>query len=172
MFTSVQHERIVATFERHSARFVSAGETLQMASNADHRAIWTQVFKDRDRPTTSYRPTWEFDRDTGRGKAVTVHDIFKELADAPHSFEHDVLYGALGSDIVHSGPFSLSRIMAMTNRKFVLRPMPVRDLCTIALASSNTAMLLVLDSFTQFLGLDLSNEITSLKEEAKANPYV
>lgn len=165
MFMSVQHERIVATIDRHNDRFIAAGVTV----DPYHHAISTHVF----RGTKSHRPTWEFDRVTRKGEAVSVHDLFREIADGTHSFEHDVLYGALGSDIVHSGPFSLTRIQqTMGNRRtFVLQPTPVSDMCSIALASSNVAMFLVLDSLTQYLGLDLSAELASLKAKSQADPY-
>jgi len=169
MFTSVQHERVVGTVERHKDRFIAAGASAELKADPYHRAIWKHVFGDKK----SHRPTWEFDRTTRKGEPVSVHDVFKEIAEGKPSFEHDVLYGSLGSDIVHSGPFSLSRILAsMANRQtFVLRPTPVADMCTIALASSNTAMLLVLDSLTQYLGLDLSAELDRLKAKSKADPY-
>jgi hypothetical protein len=44
-------------------------------------------------------------------------------------------------------------------------------MCTIALASSNVAMFLVLDSLTEYLGLDLSAELGPLKAKSKADPY-
>jgi uncharacterized protein DUF5677 len=169
MFMSVEHERIVGTIDRHEDRFIAAGATWEVKSDPYHRAISKHVFGDKK----SHRPTWEFDRMTGKGAAVSVHDVFREIADGKHSFEHDVLYGVLGSDIVHSGPFSLSRIQhAIGNRPtFVLQPMPVSDMCSIALASSNAAMFLVLDSLTEYLGLDLSAELAPLKATSKANPY-
>lgn len=82
-----------------------------------------------------------------------------------------MLYGALGSDIVHSGPLSLGRILGWLNSRetFVLAPMPTADGRTIALASSNTAMFLVLDSLTEYLGLDLTSELSALKATAQAD---
>jgi hypothetical protein len=44
-------------------------------------------------------------------------------------------------------------------------------MCTIALASSNVAMLLVLDSLTEYLELGLSAELWPLKAKSKAVPY-
>jgi hypothetical protein len=116
---------------------------------------------------------WDANPGTGRFEPVSVYEIFREIADGTHSFEHDVLYGALGSDIVHSGPLSLSRIVRGLGdrRTFELKPMPVSDMCSIALAASNTAMFLVLDSLTQYLGLDLSAEMDPLKATWKTNPY-
>jgi hypothetical protein len=49
--------------------------------------------------------------------------------------------------------------------------MPKRDLCTIALASSNTAMYLILDSLTQYIGRDLSAELEPMKVRAAVDPY-
>ena len=54
---------------------------------------------------------------------------------------------------------------------FVLKPMPAVEACSIALASSNTAMFLVLDSLTQYVGLDLSVELGKLKAQAQGDPY-
>jgi len=51
-------------------------------------------------------------------------------------------------------------MQAMDGRRtFLLRPTPSIDLCTIALASSNTAMFLGLDSLTEYPGLDLSADL-------------
>lgn len=174
MFLSVVHERVVETIERHKGRFISAGADPKVSSDAYHRAIRTLVFVDtKGRPTKSDRPTWDFDRVTGAGQPVNVAKLFREVAGAQESFEYDVLYGALGSDIVHSGPFSLAHtLQALDGRQtFLLRPIPVIDLCTIALASSNTAMFLVLDSLTEYLGLDLSADLDPLKAKSKVDPY-
>lgn len=175
MFLSVQHERIAETIERHKGRLVAAGAIPDVPSHPYHRAIWTHTFQDtkKQRPTRSSRPTWEFDRNTRKGEPVSVHDMFREIANANHSFEYDLLYGVFGSEIVHSGPFSLSSIQRlMGNREtFVLKPMPVPDACIIALATSNSAMVLVLDSLTEYMGLDLSAELEQLKAKSKEDPY-
>lgn len=174
MFTSVQHERYAATNNRYAARFAAAGATPEVRPDPYHQAIWTHVFRDnKGKPTTSDRPTWEFDRNTAKGQPVGVRHLFHEIADANFSFEHEVLYGALCSDIVHSGPLNLMSIQRLmgNRRTFVLQPMPVPDTCTIALASSNTAMVLVLDSLTEYLGLNLSAELDALKAKSKVDPY-
>jgi hypothetical protein len=174
MFTSVAHERIVGTVNRHKSRFVAAGAESDISSDPYHRAIWTHVFREKNgNPSKSERPTWEFDPITGKGEVASVKKLFREIAGAEESFEYDVLYGALGSDIVHSGPFSLARTLhGLGNRQtFVLRPTPNADLCTIALASSNTAMFLVLDAFTQYIGIDLATELDLLKTRSKVDPY-
>lgn len=169
MFISVQAERVVQTVHRHHDRFIASGAESEPKSDPFHRGVWKYVFGDK----RSYRPTWELDRATGKVEPVTVHDVFKEIAGGQPSFEHDVLYGAIGSDVVHSGPYSLSRILALMGEQqtFVLKPMPAVEACTIALASSNTAMFLVLDSLTQYVGLDLSVELGKLKAQAQADPY-
>lgn len=176
MFLSVAHERIVAIVNRHRDRFIGAGADPNMASDPYHRAIWTHVFRDRKgRPTKGERPTWNFDRLTRRGEPASVRALFEEIADSQTSFEYDILYGALGSDIVHSGPFTtLTRMRQRTigdRATFSLAPMPISDMCTIALASSNVAMFLVLDSLTQYIGLDLSAELASLKAKSHTDPY-
>jgi hypothetical protein len=172
MFTSVQHERIAATVERHKARCTADGAAVDVLPDPYHQAVWEHVFRDeRGRRTKSDRPTWEFDC-TGTGTPVSVRGVFQEITEAKNSFEHDILYGALGSAIVHSGPFSLLSIQRMMSdaETFVLRSIPIPDLCTIALASSNTAMFLVLDSLTEYLGLDLSNELGKLKADLNVAP--
>ena len=174
MFTSVQHERVAATLQRHGERFAAAGATTDVASDPYDRAIWCVTFRDeKGRPTRSERPTWEFDDTTKQGKAFKVSDLFREIAGGAHSYEYDVMYGAIGSDIVHSGPFSLTHtLQRMGNRStFLLEPMPVREMCTIGLALSNAAMFLVLDSLTEYLGLDLSAELEPLKAKSNADPY-
>jgi hypothetical protein len=174
MFLSVQHERVGATVHRHEARFLAAGATPEVPSDPYDAAVWGHVFRDRkkDRPTRSQRPTWKLDPDTGQLLEVSVRELFTEIADGEHSFEHDIVYGALGSEAVHSGPFSLLSIQNAMGRPetFVLRPCPVPDECIIALAVSNTAMVLVLDTLTEYIGLDLSAELTALKANARADP--
>ena len=176
MFLSVQHERIATTVQRHGERFTAAGASPAVLSDPYHHAVWTHVFLDNKKnktvPTRSQRPTWKLDSDTGRLHDVVVRDLFKEIADGEQSFEHDVLYGALGSEVVHSGPFSLLSIQSALGRQdtFTLGPVPVGDECTIALAVSNTAMLLVLDTLTEYIGLDLSGELARLKAQAATDP--
>lgn len=172
LFLSVAHERIVETINRHRKRFAQAGAGAEVDSSSYHQAVWRTVFQDsKGKPTRSDRPTWNFD-DTRASEPVSVKAMFQEIA-GEHSFEHDVLYGALGSDIVHSGPFSLARIeQTLVDKKtFTLGPCPSRELCTIALASSNTAMFLVLDSLTQYIGLNLSAELDPLRKQAATDPY-
>jgi len=73
MFTSVQHERVAATLQRHAGRFVAAGATTDIASDPYHRAVWSVTFRDeKGRPTRNERPTWEFDDTTKQGKAFKV----------------------------------------------------------------------------------------------------
>jgi hypothetical protein len=139
-------------------------------------AYGTHTLRDatkKSRPTRRYRPTWAFDRHRRQGRSVSVQGLFREITDRQDSFEHDVLYGALGSDIVHPGPFSLLSLQRQISRRdtFVLRPTPNSGLCTIALASSNMAMFLVLDSLTEYLGLDPSAELDELKATAQTSPY-
>jgi hypothetical protein len=174
MFTSVQHERVAATLQRHTDRFAAAGATTHVTSDPYHRAIWSVTFRDeKGKPTRSERPTWEFDDTTQQGKPLRVSDLFREIAGGVHSYEYDVMYGAIGSDIVHSGPFSLSHtLQRMGGRStFILEPMAVQETCTIALALSNSAMFLVLDSLTEYLGLDLSAELEPLRAKSNADPY-
>lgn len=176
MFLSVQHERIARTVQRHEARFSAAGAPAAVRSDPYHHAVWTHVFQDNKKnktvPTRSQRPTWELDPKPGQLHDIAVRDLFVEIADGKQSFEHDVLYGALGSEVVHSGPFSLLSIQSAIGRRdtFVLRPVPVDDECTVALAVSNTAMLLVLDTLTEYMGLDLSSELVQLKAQAATDP--
>jgi hypothetical protein len=172
MFTSVQHERIAATVQRYAQRFEAAGSTADIASDPYHRAVWSATVRDeKGKPTRSERPTWEFDETTKQGKAFKVSDLFREIAGGAHSYEYDVMYGAIGSDIVHSGPFSLTHtLQRMGNRTtFLLEPMAVPEMCTIALALSNAAMFLVLDSLSEYLGLDLSAELEPLKAKSNAD---
>jgi hypothetical protein len=82
-----------------------------------------------------------------------------------------VLSGALGSDIVHSDPFSLLSIQRQIGRRDTCCGRCPTRLCTIALASSNTATFLVLDSLTEYFGLDLWAEFDELKATAQASPY-
>jgi hypothetical protein len=173
LFTSVQHERVAAIIQRHAPRLVAAGVTHDVQSVPYHRAVWSATFRDsRDRPTRSDRPTWEFDPSTQRGRPISVRELFREIAGDEPSYEYDVMYGALGSDIVHSGPFSLSNIVQVLESEstFTLRPMPVPELRTVALAMSNAAMCLVLESLTEYLGLDLAVEFDALRAKVNLSP--
>src|SRR6266404_2552912 len=77
----------------------------QVSFSPYHRAVWTHVFRQKNgNPTKSDRPTWDFDGVTCKGEPASVKKLFREIAGSEESFEYDVLYGALGSDIVHSGP--------------------------------------------------------------------
>jgi len=100
--------------------------------------------------------------------------MFDEIKDSKDlfSFEYQMMYGALGSDIIHSGPFSLTRTVTtvLDRSMFVLRPAPSPDLCTLALGMSNAAMFLVLDSLNEFVGLGLSEELNALKAENQKVP--
>jgi hypothetical protein len=174
LFTSVQHERGAATINRQQARLGFAGKTAEnMASSAYHRAICTHVFRDaKGKPTKSDRPTWEFDRTNLTGTPVSVRDLFREITDIDQSFEHEVLYGAIGSDVVHSGPLSLTRILQLMlgRETFILQPMPLHEMCTLSLAASNIAMLLVLASLAEYLGLDLAAELDAIKAAFNVSP--
>lgn len=178
LFLSVAHERIVETIKRHADRFIAAGAESLPESDPYHHDIWTHIFRDRKgNPTKSERPTWDFNDETRTGKPASVGDMFREIAkiseeDEAPSFEYDVLYGAMGSDVVHSGPFHALRMhRLMGNGRFFLRPEPMIDYRTIALASSNSAMFLVLDAYSQFIGLDLKTDLDALKAESKVDPY-
>ncbi len=172
MFLSVIHERMVEIFRRHDVRF---GRESRLSSDQTHRDVWKHTFWDHKRrePTQSGRPTWDIDPITGKFEPASAKKMFKEIADGKESFEYEALYGALGSDVVHSGPFGLGRIMRdfLEEGLFKLHAVPVRDQCTVALASSNQAMFLVLDSLTEYLGLDLSAELAPLKKRARKDPY-
>lgn len=50
------------------------------------------------------------------------------------------MYGAIGSDIVHSGPFSLTHTLQRmgSRRTFLLEPMPVHEMCTIRIEAGFT----------------------------------
>src|SRR5260221_645984 len=96
------HRPDLSKRRRHSD--AAAGATTDIASDSYHRAVWSVTFRDeKGRPTRSERPTWEFDDTTKQGKAFNVSDLFREIAGSTHSYEYDVMYGAIGSDIVHSG---------------------------------------------------------------------
>jgi len=104
MFTSVQHERVAATLQRHADRFAAAGATTDVASDPYHRAVWAVTFRDeKGRPTRSERPTWE--STTRSRKPFKVSDLFREIAVARTPTIRRY-YGAYGSDIVHSVPLA------------------------------------------------------------------
>lgn len=173
MFLSVQHERIAAMIARYKPRFSAAGATTDVKSDPYHRAVWEHVFRDvkKNRPTRSLRPTWELDAETRQLEPVSVHSLFVEIVADARSYEHDVLYGALGSEIVHSGPFSLLSIQGAMGARdtFILEPMHRDEECTVALGVSNMAMVLALESLTEHMGIDLSAELAKFKTQANAD---
>lgn len=163
LFTSVVYERIITLFDRFRDRYQSACGELDMESDAYHRAIATHVFGN----TRSDRPTWEFSRATGKRSRIRVEEMFLEIAGSEYSYEYEVLYGALGSDVVHSGPFSLTRMLAALRKRatFVLDVAASDEYCPIALAVSNIAMLLVLDTLNEYVGLGLAEVLERLKAD-------
>ena len=98
-----------------------------------------------------------------------MYKIFREIADATHSFEHDVLYGALGSDILHSGPFSLAgTVRSMGGRQtFVLS-----DAHSVTVPCSGLEQLVVLALTFYQIWPHLSAELAPLKAKWKSDPYV
>lgn len=179
MFMSVVHEHIVALVERFRDRFVAAGADSQLTSDPYHRAVAEHVFgnPNNDRPTWKFGESESGERRKRKRKAkgiqVTVKEMFEEIAEGGRdSFEHEVLYGSLGSDMVHSGPFSLAHGVATLLKESTcfLGPLPRADTRIIALAISNTAMLLVLDSLNEYSGLGLENDIAALKQESQRDP--
>ena len=131
------------------------------------------TFRDeKGRPTRSERPTWEFDDATKQGKAVKGERAFREIAGGAHSYEYDVMYGAIGSDIVHSGPFSLTHTFqgwVVVQRSFSSRWLSRR--CARSRWHLAMGDVLGVDSFTEYLGLDLSAELEPLKAASNADPY-
>lgn len=163
IFTSVVHQRIVALAERFRDRFIAAGVDSLPKSDSYHQAVAEHVFGN----TKDDRPTLELISYKGTLKRVSVKDMFDAIKDTQHSFsfEYQMMYGSLGSDIIHSGPFSLTRTLTtlLDRSMFVLRPTPLPDLCTLALAMSNAAMFLVLDSLNEYVGLGLLADLAALK---------
>ena len=171
LFLSVVHERVVAMLHRHAARYLAAGGESLPESSPHHRAVWKHVFGD----TTRDRPTWEFDPATKKGRYVTVAGVLREVVNTTGSgtpsFEQEAVYGSMGSDIIHSGPFDTLKVQRLIRGgAFFLRPIPLPDYRTIALATSNTAMVLVLEAYSQFIGLDLAEELDALKTGMKIDP--
>lgn len=167
LFTSVAHERVVATLERFRGRFVAAGAEELPQSDPYHHAVAEKLFGG----ISEERPTWEL-RDDGTLVRVSVRRMFADVTYTEHSYEYQIMYGALGSEIVHSGPFSLGTAITALEERGIsfLEPMPNPDKCTIALAMSNAAMFLVLDSLNEYIGLNLSDELAALKAENQKDP--
>jgi hypothetical protein len=167
VFTSVAHERVVATLGRFRDRFVAAGAADLPKSDPYQRAVAEQLFGG----ISEERPTWNL-RDNGTLVRVSVKKMFEDVTYSEQSYEHQIMYGALGSELVHSGPFSLATaITALEERGITfLQSMPNPDKCTIALATSNSAMFLVLDSLNEYVGLGLGDDLAALKAENPKDP--
>jgi hypothetical protein len=157
------NERAVAAFARFRDRFVGAGVDAILGSKSYDQDVARHVFGN----ARADRPTWAFDRRTQEGRQVSVKRIFEELVDekGEPSFEYEMVYGAIGSDLVHSGPFSVTRIMANISNKstFSLQVAPMRRGCFMALVISNVAMILVLEALNQFVHLGLNDVLSELK---------
>jgi hypothetical protein len=191
LWNDVVLERRIATVQRFADRFAAAaGRDPELKSDPERRWVAEYIFGDArtDRPTWIFRRAGncaesdqsspsQSDKAKKRGRTnaamssrpVAIREMFEGIT---ASFEHQVLYGAIGSDIVHSGPTSLSQILSAiwSRTTFILHPIPDTDHCTIALALSNVAMLLVLGSLNEFLGLDMSAALEELKARSEKDP--
>jgi hypothetical protein len=92
--------------------------------------------------------------------------MFRDVMEKPEpearTFEYDLMYH-LGSEVVHTGPHSLSGLLSriMARQTFFLEPLH-SDTRLMALAISNVAMLVVLRTAGEYIGLGLESDLEAI----------
>jgi len=166
LFTSVLYEETVSTMDLmlRQKPHLAADFQSQMASDPYHKAITASVFQDRDE-------TWAFFPDPnkpGQLNQVGIKRIFKDVTEveAEESVDYRCFYKLLGSQAIHSGPFSLSRFLAaVTSRDtFMLDAIRSEKAETLALALSNASMLMALDALNAYAYLGLEDKLATIKD--------
>jgi len=167
LFTSALHEKNVKTmkwFRSEFPHFFDSDEEL-LQSDPSHRALTEAVFRGHD-------DSWAWFPDPnkpGTLKRITVRQMFRDVMEktdaTAQTVEYDVMYSH-GSDIIHTGPHSLAGLLSRvaTSKKFFLESLHSADLRLVALAVSNAAMLVVLRTADEYIGLDLESDIEAIAE--------
>jgi hypothetical protein len=167
VFASVIRERGVRKLQRFDS-----GRSALHRSNPYDQAIAEHVFGDKH-DTWSYFPS-----KAARGglDRVTIARMFEEVAGKSEPEEYALWY-SMGSDEIHSSPLSLTPYLVALNGRstFVLDTPPWQSdehLPAVALAMSNSAMLLVLDALNQYARAGLENKIDRVKAFMRESPPV
>ncbi len=171
LFTSALHERGVETLEHFRSEFPHLFDEDEEPTQSDpsHRAVTEAVFHDRD-------DTWAWFPDPdkpGKLKKITVAQMFRDVMEKTdpnaRTIEYDVMYH-LGSQVIHTAPFSLRGLLARVraSKTFFLEPLHSTDSRLMALAISNVAMIVVLKTADDYIGLDLEADLEEIVEASRA----
>jgi hypothetical protein len=157
LFFSVIRKR---GFEKPEHFYRALAEREDFGRDPYDRAIAEHVFDDR-LDTWAYFPN---PSKPGELTRVSIRKIFEQITDNARPVEYE-MYCTMGSDEVHSTPMSLAGILGRIRSRdtFILQPILSDDVSVLALAISNSAMLLVLDSFNEYAGLGLDTDLNAIK---------
>jgi hypothetical protein len=173
LFAAVLHERFSDNFAHFYSDRDEVRDWAKSRSDPFARAVWHQVFGGK-------HDTWAYFPDPDKPnklRKTTIKSMFSE-ADAdsgPASrytgFIYDVAY-ARGSQFIHSGPLSVDSVIpsVRSHRHFFLSTMPSPMHRLEALHVSNVAMVFVLDSLNDYIGLGLSDRIKAISELMTQQP--
>jgi len=167
LFTSALHERGVETLDhfRSESPHLFDEDEEPRRSDPGHRAVTEAVFLGRD-------DTWAWFPDPdkpGRLKRITVAQMFRDVMEKTdpkaRTIEYDVIYH-LGSQVIHTAPFGLGGLLARlkASKTFFLQPLHSTDSRLVALAISNVAMIVVLKTADEYIGLDLEADLEEIVE--------
>jgi hypothetical protein len=163
LFTSVLRERTKANVRRFYAEFdwFDSGNSV---SDPYHAAVAESVFQ-------GYDDSWAYFPDPekpSRLKRVSMRAMLEEIIDKKRPFEYEVMY-RMGNDRIHTSPFGIANLLgAVTARTaFFLDVIQSRDPCVVALSVSNSLMLVVLQTVSHYVGLDLEPDIEDIHEATK-----
>jgi hypothetical protein len=164
LFASALHERVVEALQYHRTQFPDLSvEDDAPESDPAYRAVAQAVFQGWD-------DTWARFPDPdkpGKLKKVTVAQMFRDVVEKAdpraRTFEYDMMYH-MGSEHIHTGPHSLSYILARVkeSQTVFIEPLHAVDSRLTALAVSNVAMLSVLNIVDEYVGLDLEAELQAI----------
>jgi hypothetical protein len=96
-------------------------------------------------------------------------DVMEKTAPKARTLEYDVMYH-LGSQVIHTAPFGLSGLLARVkaSKTFFVESLHSTDSRLMALAISNVAMIVVLKTADEYIGLDLEADLEEIVEASRA----
>jgi hypothetical protein len=162
LFVSALHERAVSTMNELRSALPHLFDDEPMESDPGDRGVAEAVFKDDH--TWAWLPD-----DAGKLKKITIAQMFRDVMEKRDrgaiTVEYDVMYH-LGSQEVHTGPYSLGYLLSTLwkSQTFFLEPRHAETSCLIPLAISNIAMLAVLNTVDEYVGLDLEEDLKAIIE--------
>jgi hypothetical protein len=161
LFVSALRERNVRTMTELRAALPHVFDGREpVESDPRHRATADAVFGDDH--------TWAwFPNDAGTLTKTSIAQMFRDVMERVDrravTVEYDLMYH-LGSQEIHSGPYALSYLLAglKDSQAFFLEPRHAESSRVIALAISNIAMLAVLNTVDDYVGLDMEKDLQAI----------